>query len=123
MLVMEQYINLQGTVTGRLNTKEENEVEVPQMSFAGAVEVSDFMPTFSIYDIMGIKPETEVAHREKELAFWERKYKATNKASQKKRIKRKVNFKQHTLRKAKEDMENYYKSRKKYQEDSVGRQL
>jgi hypothetical protein len=114
---MEQYINLQGTVTGRFTSEAENEVAVPQMSFVGVVEVSDFMPTFSIYDIMGIKPETEVAHREKELAFWERKYRATNKASQKKRIKRKVNFKQHMLAKAKEDMENYYTSKEKANED------
>jgi len=111
---MEQYINTKGVRTGRFTTRAENEVEVPKVSWVGEVEVSDFMPTFSIYDLMGITPESEVAVREKELAFWEGKYKATNKGSQKKRIKRKVDFKRHMLNKAKEDMENYYKSKEQY---------
>jgi len=113
---MEAYINTTGVRTGRLSSSRENKAGVAQspVNWVGEVKVSSFMPTFSIYDIMGITPESEVAVREKELAFWEGKYKATNKHSQKTRIKRRVDFKRHMLNKAKEDMENYYKSKEQY---------
>ncbi|AID50551.1 hypothetical protein [Bacillus phage CP-51] len=113
---MEQHINTTGVRTGRFTSSKENKAGVAQspVSWVGEVTVSDFMPTFSIYDIMGITPESEVAAREKALAFWEGKYKATNKGSQKKRIKRMVDFKRHMLNKAREDMKNYYTSKEQY---------
>ncbi|AGR47135.1 hypothetical protein SHANETTE_189 [Bacillus phage Shanette] len=119
MLKMEQYIDIKGVRTGRFTSSKENKAGVAQspVNWTGEIGVSGFMPTFSIYDLMGITPESEVAAREKALAFWEGKYRATNKGSQKKRIKRMVDFKQHMLNKAKEDMENYYKSKEQANED------
>ncbi|AGR46855.1 hypothetical protein JL_187 [Bacillus phage JL] len=120
---MGQHINITGVRTGRFTASKENKAGVAQspVNWVGEIEVSGFMPTFSIYDIMGITPESEVSAREKGLAFWEGKYKATNKGSQKKRIKRIVDFKRHMLNKAKEDMENYYTSKEQANEDRDSR--